>query len=81
MARDPQSGHYDAGGIEVIDVIEAKLTPEQYKGYLLGNAIKYQLRLNFKLPLELRLSDAMKAANHSQWLVDFIAQENKERKD
>ena len=50
--KDPKSRYYDAGGIEVLDVIEAKLTPEQFKGYMLGNIIKYSCRANFKGSLE-----------------------------
>ena len=46
--KDPKSRYYDAGGIETLDIIRAKLTPEQYKGYLLGNMIKYSCRANFK---------------------------------
>lgn len=45
---DPKSGHYDAGGIETIEILKAKLTKEQYEGYLLGNIIKYSTRANFK---------------------------------
>ena len=45
---DPKSSHYDAGGIETIEILRAKLTKEQYKGYLLGNIIKYSTRANFK---------------------------------
>lgn len=45
---DPNSRYYDVGGIEVLHVIKAKLTPEQYTGYLLGCSIKYSLRLNWK---------------------------------
>lgn len=48
MSRDPKSSYYDAGGIETLDIIKAKLTPEQYQGYLLGNVIKYACRANFK---------------------------------
>ena len=48
MSADPISTYYDAGGIEVIEVIRAKLSPEQYRGYLLGNIIKYSCRLNHK---------------------------------
>lgn len=40
--------HYTAGGIETIDFIQAKLTPEQYKGYLLGNILKYSSRIGLK---------------------------------
>ena len=71
MSRDNESTYYDAGGIETIDVIRAKLTPEQYIGYLLGNSIKYSLRMNFKSP-DNSLRDAKKAANYSAWLRDEI---------
>lgn len=40
--------HYTAGGIEALDVLKAKLTPEEYQGYLKGNILKYLLRANFK---------------------------------
>ena len=45
---DPKSSYYDAGGIETIKIMRAKLTPEQYIGFLLGNIIKYSTRANFK---------------------------------
>ncbi len=48
MSVDEKSSYYDVGGIEVLAVMKAKLTPEQYEGYLLGNIIKYSLRCNFK---------------------------------
>jgi hypothetical protein len=38
--------HYQsAKGIECIDAIEAALSPEEFRGYLRGNAIKYQWRM------------------------------------
>jgi hypothetical protein len=40
--------HYTTGGLEVIDVIKAKLTPEEWKGYLKGNCLKYLLRADYK---------------------------------
>lgn len=45
---DPGSRYYDAGGLEVQDIIRAKLTPEQYEGFCLGNIIKYSCRANWK---------------------------------
>ena len=48
MSIDPASTYYDAGGIETLRIIQAKLTPEQYEGYLLGNIIKYACRFNHK---------------------------------
>ncbi len=48
MSIDQKAGYYDAGGIETIEIIRAKLTPDQFRGYCLGNAIKYLCRANFK---------------------------------
>ena len=48
MSVDPKSGHYDVGGIETIAIIRAKLTPEQFYGYCLGNVLKYLCRANHK---------------------------------
>ena len=59
------SDHYDAGGIGAIDVLRAKLTPEQYQGFLLGNVIKYALRLNHKGQAK---EDSNKLAKYAVWL-------------
>jgi len=48
MSVDKKSTYYDAGGIETIEVIKAKLTEEQFTGYCLGNALKYMCRANWK---------------------------------
>ncbi len=50
--KDPKSRYYSAGGLETLDIIKAKLTPEQYQGFLLGNIIKYACRANFKDQME-----------------------------
>jgi len=70
VARDEKSGYYDQGGIEVQDVIKAKLTPEQYEGWLLGNVMKYALRCNWKGS---KARDQEKIANYSAWLRDEVA--------
>ena len=36
--------HYTQGSIECIDAIEAALTPEEFRGYCKGNALKYLWR-------------------------------------
>lgn len=36
--------HYTSGGIECIDAIQAALTPEEFRGFLKGNVIKYTWR-------------------------------------
>ena len=40
--------HYTAGGIECIDAIRAALTPEEFRGFCKGNAIKYVWRERHK---------------------------------
>jgi len=40
--------HYTVGGYEAIDVIRAKLTPEEFRGYCKGNMLKYLMRANYK---------------------------------
>ena len=45
--------HYDLfPGMQAIDVIEAALTPDEFAGYLKGNALKYKLRAGDKGPAE-----------------------------
>jgi hypothetical protein len=62
---DPGSRHYDAGGIETLDIIKAKLTPEQFRGYCLGNIIKYSCRANWKGSFQ---RDISKAGYYSSFL-------------
>lgn len=40
--------HYTSGSIECIDAIQAALTPEEFRGYLKGNIIKYTWRERHK---------------------------------
>ncbi len=40
--------HYTNGSIECIDAIEAALTPEEFRGYCKGNAMKYIWRESLK---------------------------------
>ena len=44
--------HYTEGGIECIEAIEAQLTPEEYKGFLKGNCVKYLWREKHKGGIE-----------------------------
>ena len=41
--------HYTQGGIQSIDYMKAKLTPEEYQGFLKGNIIKYITREKLKM--------------------------------
>lgn len=40
--------HYKKKDFEAIDIIKSVLTEEQFVGYLLGNSLKYLLRVNDK---------------------------------
>lgn len=40
--------HYNASSIETIDAIEAALTPEEFRGYIKGNVLKYVWREKHK---------------------------------
>lgn len=55
--------HYTYGGIETIDYIRAKLTPEEFIGYLKGSVIKYTSRAGKKAEL---VQDLEKA----QWYMN-----------
>lgn len=64
-----QPNHYTAGGIEVIDVLKAKLPliKDGYEGYLVGNIIKYTTRYNFKNGVQ----DLEKAQNYTAKLIAY----------
>lgn len=64
-----ENNYYDVGGITVIDYIKAKLIPEEYKGFLKGNVIKYVSRSAFK---EDELSDLKKAQEYLGWLIEAV---------
>jgi hypothetical protein len=36
--------HYHRGGFDIYEIMQAKLTSEEYKGFCKGNILKYVLR-------------------------------------
>lgn len=57
--------HYNSGGIEAIEAIEASLSSEGFRGYLKGNVMKYMWRHEKKAkPIE----DLKKA----RWYLDRL---------
>ncbi len=58
--------HYKQGGIETIDFMKAKMSKEQFHGYLLGNVYKYTSRYQYKNGLE----DLEKARWYLNKLID-----------
>lgn len=55
--------HYFIGGIETIDYIRAKLSPEEYRGYLKGSIIKYLSRAGHK-------GDEKEDFEKARWYLD-----------
>tara|TARA_B100000287_G_scaffold416780_1_gene451859 strand:+ start:5195 stop:5530 length:336 start_codon:yes stop_codon:yes gene_type:complete len=58
--------HYAAGSIECIDAIEAQLSPEEFRGYLKGNIIKYLWREKHKGGVE--------SLKKAQWYLNKLIQ-------
>ena len=61
-----QPKHYMQGSHECIDEIRAMLSPEEFKGFLKGNVIKYRYRANLKNGKE----DLAKADNYVYYLIN-----------
>lgn len=51
-AKDPVNHppHYKANGVECIDIIEEFLSPDEFRGYLKGQVLKYLFRAGKKDP-------------------------------
>lgn len=61
--------HYTQGGIECIDAIQASMTPEEFRGFLKGQVLKYTWRGNYKgNPTQ----DAKKAAWYNNRLIQVL---------
>lgn len=71
--------HYTVGGFEALHVIKAKLTPEEYRGFLKGSILKYMMRSNYKGSHD---TDCSKARFYAVELEEFIhGQETEQQKE
>lgn len=59
--------HYKDMPMQPWDVMEAVLTPEEFRGFLRGNVIKYSMRAGHKAGS----NDAAKAKHYVQKLKEF----------
>jgi hypothetical protein len=48
MSDPTNPDHYKQGSVECIDAIQSALTPEEFRGYLKGNVLKYTWRERMK---------------------------------
>ncbi|MCQ4638606.1 DUF3310 domain-containing protein [Anaerovorax odorimutans] len=73
VAPDPvhHPEHYTDGGIETIDYMRAKLTPEEFVGYLRGNAMKYLSRAGKK-------GDVVEDLKKCEWYLNRLIKELEE---
>ena len=63
-----QPDHYNKGAIEAIEAIKASMHPQEYKGYLKGNCLKYLWRYEYKNGVE----DLRKARVYLDWLIKEV---------
>lgn len=61
--------HYKDMPIQPIEVMRAVLTPEEYRGFLKGNIIKYSMRAGRKEGTD----DGAKAKHYRQFLKELEA--------
>lgn len=69
--------HYQGNGLEVIEVLKAFLTPEQFLGFVLANMLKYLLRMGKKDEM---LQELEKTLWYGHYLKEFLNEQKKETK-
>jgi len=67
--------HYKSGGIETIEYIRAKMSKEEFYGYIKGNVMKYVSRVDKKSDKLLDKIDDLKKA---QWYLERMIQVHQE---
>ena len=66
QARDAiNPDHYKVGGMETIDYLQAKLSPEEFAGFCRGNALKYLSRAGHK-------DDAAQEYRKAIWYIERL---------
>ena len=60
--------HYTVGGIETIDFMRAKSTPEEFMGHLRLTTIKYLSRTGYK-------GDALEDLKKAHWYLSYLIAE------
>lgn len=67
--------HYKTGGIETIEYIRAKMSKEEFYGYIKGNAMKYISRVDKKSD---KLLDKIEDLKKAQWYIERMIQVHQE---
>lgn len=66
----PEDATHYHGAVEPIELMQVILTPDEFKGFLKGNAIKYAFRAGRKAG-ESAEKDKTKFHVYSQWLHNY----------
>ena len=61
--------HYQSSNIECIDAIQAQMTPNEYRGFLKGNVLKYLWRE--------RMKGGTESLNKAQWYLEKLLDHEK----
>lgn len=70
IAGSPEEAVHYHGAVEPIELMQSILTPDEFKGFLKGNAIKYAFRAGRKAG-ESAEKDRNKFLVYSQWLYNY----------
>ncbi len=62
--------YYNIGEIETIDIINSKLSTDEFKGFCKGNILKYITRASYKKSGEDESQDYEKALYYCKKLID-----------
>ena len=71
MSDNINPDHYKRGGIETIEYQQAKMSKEEFKGYLKGNALKYVSREGLKSE---KLTDKIDDCKKAIWYLEQMIQ-------
>lgn len=67
MSDSINPDHYKSGGIETIEYMQAKLSKEEFYGYIKGNALKYISREGLKSE---KLTDKIDDCSKAIWYLE-----------
>lgn len=70
IAGTPEEATHYHGAVEPIELMQSILTPDEFKGFLKGNAIKYAFRAGHKEG-ESAEKDRNKFLVYSQWFHNY----------
>tara|TARA_B100000767_G_scaffold223551_1_gene212499 strand:- start:383 stop:679 length:297 start_codon:yes stop_codon:yes gene_type:complete len=71
MSDNINPDHYTKGGVETIEFIQAKMSKEEFYGFIKGNALKYISREGLKSD---KLTDKIDDCKKAIWYLEQMIQ-------